>query len=122
MKRIKNKLLKSFRDAIRGILYIVKTQRNFRIQIVCFILAVGAAIILKLTLSEIAIIVFAGGFVMVGEMINTGLERLVDLISPQYHPLARDIKDISAGVVLVASILAVIIGIIIFVPAIIEFF
>jgi diacylglycerol kinase len=122
MRKIKNKLLKSFRDAIRGILYIFKTQRNFRIQIACFIVATGAAIALGLTLPEIAIIVFAGGLVMVGEMINTGLERLVDLISPQYHPLARDIKDISAGVVLVASILAVIIGMIIFIPAIIKLF
>ncbi|MBN1623389.1 MAG: diacylglycerol kinase family protein [Clostridia bacterium] len=122
MRRLKKKLLKSFKDAIRGILYIFKTQRNFRIQFVCFILAVGAAILLELKLSEIAIVVFAGGLVMVGEMVNTGLERLVDLINPQYHPFARDIKDISAGVVLVASILAVIIGIIIFVPAIIELF
>ncbi|MBN2882192.1 MAG: diacylglycerol kinase family protein [Clostridia bacterium] len=122
MRRLKKKLLKSFKDAIRGILYIFKTQRNFRIQFVCFILAVGAAILLELKLSEIAIVVFAGGLVMVGEMVNTGLERLVDLINPQYHPFVRDIKDISAGVVLVASILAVIIGIIIFVPAIIELF
>lgn len=122
MSRLKNKLLKSFRDAIRGIMYIFKTQRNFRIQFVCFILAVGTAILLELKLSEIAIVVFAGGLVIVGEMVNTGLERLVDLINPQYHPLARDIKDISAGVVLVASILAVIIGMIIFIPAIFELF
>lgn len=120
MKRIKKKLIKSFRVAIRGILYILKTQRNFRIQIICFVIAVGVALLLKLTLSEIAIIVFAGGLVMVGEMINTGIERLVDLINPEYHPLARDIKDISAGVVLVASILAVIIGLIIFLPAVID--
>ena len=122
MKRIKNKLIKSFRDAIRGILYILKTQRNFRIQVVCFVIAVGAALLLKLSLPEIAIIVFAGGLVLVGEMINTGLERLVDLINPEYHPLARDIKDISAGVVLAASILAVIIGLIIFLPAVIDLF
>lgn len=122
MKRIKTKLVKSFTDAIRGILYIFKTQRNFRIQFVCFILAIGFSLLIKLKLSEIAIVVFAGGLVMVGEMVNTGLERLVDLISPEYHPLARVIKDISAGVVLVASILAVIIGIIIFVPAFIKLF
>lgn len=122
MKKIKNKLIKSFRDAIRGILFIFKTQRNFRIQFVCFILAVGFAFILQLKLAEIAIVVFAGGLVMVGEMVNTGLERLVDLINPEYHPFARDIKDISAGVVLVASILAVIIGIIIFIPALFKLF
>ena len=122
MKRIKNKLLKSFRDAIRGILFIFKTQRNFRIQFACFIIATSAALILKLRFSEIAVVVFAGGLVMVGEMVNTGLEKLVDMINPEYHPLARDIKDISAGVVLAASIIAVIIGIIIFVPAIIDLF
>lgn len=120
MKKIKNKLLKSFSDAIKGIIYIIKTQRNFRIQIVCLLLVTAAAFALKLTFSEIAVIVFAGGMVLVGEMVNTGLEKLVDMINPEYHPLARTIKDISAGVVLVSSILAVIIGIIIFLPAILD--
>ncbi len=85
-------------------------------------IATTTAFILKLTFAETAIIIFAGGLVMVGEMINTGMETLVDLISPEYHPLAGRIKDIAAGSVLVSSIVAVIIGIIIFLPAIIELF
>ncbi|MCK5757561.1 MAG: diacylglycerol kinase family protein [Clostridiales bacterium] len=122
MKKTSKKIIKSFKDAIKGILYIYKTQRNFRIQTVCFVIATATAFILKLSLAEIAIIIFAGGLVMVGEMINTGMETLVDLISPEYHPLAGRIKDIAAGAVLVSSIIAVIIGIIIFLPAIIELF
>lgn len=122
MKKTSKKIIKSFKDAIKGIIYIFQTQRNFRIQMFCFVLATAAAFILKLNFAETAIIIFAGGLVLVGEMINTGLEKLVDLISPEYHPLAGRIKDISAGVVLVSSILAVIIGIIIFLPAIIDLF
>lgn len=122
MKKTSKKIIKSFKDAIKGILYIFKTQRNFRIQLVCFVIATATAFILKLSLAETAIIIFAGGLVMVGEMINTGLETLVDLISPDYHPLAGRIKDIAAGSVLVSSIVAVIIGIIIFLPAIIKLF
>ena len=122
MKKVRLKILKSFKDAIKGIIYIFRTQRNFRIQIFCFMLATATAFILRLSLAETAIIVFAGGLVLVGEMVNTGLEKLVDLINPEYHSLAGIIKDISAGVVLVSSILAVIIGIIIFLPAIIKLF
>jgi len=122
MKKTSKKIIKSFRDAIRGIIYIFQTQRNFRIQLVCFVLATAAAFILRLNFAETAVIIFAGGLVLVGEMINTGLEKLVDLISPDYNPLAGKIKDISAGVVLVSSILAVLIGLIIYIPAIIGLF
>ncbi len=122
MKKTSKKIIKSFQDAIKGIIYIIKTQRNFRVQLVCFVLVTAAAFILRLSFTETAIIIFAGGLVLVGEMTNTGLEKLVDLIKPEYHPLAGRIKDISAGVVLVSSILAVIIGLIIFIPAIIKLF
>ena len=122
MKIGKFTIIKSFKYAINGVIYIFRTQRNFRIQIVCFIIATATAFILRLSWPETAVIVFAGGLVLVGEMVNTGLEKLLDLINPEYHPLARIIKDISAGVVLMASILAVIIGIIIFLPAIIRLF
>jgi len=122
MKKTSKKIIKSFKDAIKGILYIFKTQRNFRIQLVCFVIATATAFILELSFAETAVIIFAGGLVLVGEMINTGMETLVDLISPEYHLLAGRIKDIAAGSVLVSSIIAVIIGIIIFLPAIIELF
>lgn len=122
MKKIRKKIIKSFKDAIKGIAFTFQTQRNFRIQVICFIIATAMAFILRLSFTETAVIIFAGGLVLVGEMINTGLEKLVDLIKPEYHPLAGRIKDISAGVVLVSSILAVIIGLIIFLPAIINLF
>jgi len=122
MIKTSKKIIKSFKDAIKGVFYIFKTQRNFRIQVVCFVIATSIAFILRLSFTEIAIIIFAGGLVMVGEMINTGLETLVDLINPDYHPLAGRIKDIVAGAVLVSSVIAVIIGIIIFLPAIINLF
>lgn len=122
MKKTSKRIIKSFKDAISGIIYIFRTQRNYRIQVVLFILVICAAALLELSFPETAVIIFAGGLVLVGEMINTGLEKLVDLISPEYNKLAGIIKDISAAVVLVAAIIAVIIGLIIFIPAIIELF
>lgn len=122
MKKYEIKIIKSFKNAAKGIFYVFRTQRNFKTQIFCFIAAVATAVLLDLNFSKTAIIIFAGGLVLIGEMVNTGLEKLVDLIKPDYHSLARIIKDISAGVVLMSSIMAVIIGIIIFLPAIIDLF
>lgn len=122
MKKRRRSLIKSFKNAINGIVFVFRTQRNFKIQLACFVAALIAAFVFELTLFEIAVIVFAGGMVLVGEMMNTGIEKLVDLIKPEYHPLARKAKDVSAGVVLVSSLLAAILGLLIFIPRIIEFF
>lgn len=120
MKRKGRSLIKSFKNALNGIVFVFRTQRNFRIQLACLLIALIAAVVFELTLFEIAIIVFAGGMVLVGEMMNTGIEKLVDLINPEYHPLARKAKDVSAGVVLVSSLLAAMLGLLIFIPKIIE--
>ena len=61
-------------------------------------------------------LVFAIGFVIVTEVMNTAIEIDIDLTSPEYHPFARDTKDVAAGAVLVASFTAAIIGLIIFLP------
>lgn len=122
MKKKGRSLIKSFKNALNGIVFVFRTQRNFKIQLACLLIALIVAVVFELTLFEIAIIVFAGGMVLVGEMMNTGIEKLVDLINPEYHPLARKAKDVSAGVVLVSSLLAAMLGLLIFIPRIIEFF
>ncbi len=122
MKKKTRKILKSFKNAINGIMFVFRTQRNFKIQLFCFFLVLAAAVYFELSLPETAIVVFAGGLVLVSEMMNTGIEKLVDLVNPEYHPLARKAKDISAGVVLLSSLVAVILGLIIFLPKILELF
>ena len=61
-------------------------------------------------------LVFAGGLVLAAEAINTAIEIDIDLTSPQYHPFARDTKDVAAGAVLIAAITAAIVGAFVFVP------
>jgi diacylglycerol kinase len=62
------------------------------------------------------LLVFAGGFVLVAEAFNTAIEIDIDLTSPEYHPYAKDTKDVAAGAVLIAACTAALIGLIIFVP------
>jgi diacylglycerol kinase len=74
----------------------------------------------NITKVEWMMIVFATGFVFVSEAFNTAIEIDIDLTSPNYHPYARDTKDVAAGAVLISAIMAVIIGLIIFLPYLIK--
>lgn len=122
MEKKTKKIIKSFKNAINGIVYVFRTQRNFKIQLFCFVIVLAAALYFKLTLTETAIVVFAGGLVLVSEIMNTSIEKMVDLIKPEYHPTARKAKDVAAGIVLCSAIVAVVLGIIIFLPKILEWF
>jgi len=77
--------------------------------------------LLHIRIVEWLICLLCFGLVIGMELINTSLEKLVDLVSPEYHPLAEKVKDIAAGAVLFDSIIAAIIGLIIFVPKIWEY-
>lgn len=118
-KRGINSLILSFGWALRGIAVIVKEQRNFRIHLASAILVVIAGFFAGLSAIEWSVIVLTIGFVLSMEAVNTMAEKLVDFVSPDYHPMAGTIKDIAAGGVLLAAIAAVITGIIIFIPKII---
>ena len=110
-----NKFLNSFSYAFSGLVYAFKTQLNFKIHCVFAVLVIALGVYSKLALAEWLWIVFAIGLVMITELLNTAIEVLVDLISPQKHPKAGAIKDIAAAAVLVSSLTAVIIGLCIFV-------
>ncbi len=113
---------RGFVYAFRGVAYTVKTQRNMRVHIFAAILAVVAGALLKISLIEFGFIAIAILSVLVSEMFNTVIETCVDLISPEYHPLAERAKDVAAGAVLVNAGMAVIIGIIVFAPPLISLF
>jgi len=110
------KRAKSFVHAGRGITIFIKTTHNAWIHLVIFAIAVFLGAFLKITHLEWIMLIFAGGLVLVAEAFNTAIEVDMDLTSPEYHPYARDTKDIAAGAVLIAAVTAAVVGVLIFVP------
>jgi diacylglycerol kinase len=102
--------LRSFGYAGAGLSYLVRTQPNFRVHLLAAIAVVGTALGVGATSIEIAVLALAIGLVMVGEAFNTALEAVVDLASPTIHPLARVAKDVAAASVLIASVIAAVVG------------
>lgn len=112
--------LKSMTHAWRGLGIFVRTTHNSWVHFFFAILAIYLGFILKISNIEWVMIIFAIGLVIITETLNTAFEIDIDLTSPTYHPYARDIKDIAAGAVLISVITAGVIGLIIFLPKIIE--
>ena len=79
-------------------------------------LTVAAGVYFKITSTDWLFIILASGFVLVSEAFNTAIEIDIDLTSPEYHPFARDTKDVAAAAVLLASITAALIGLFVFTP------
>lgn len=99
----------------------VLNHNNFRLQIVIGLFAVAGGFFFQLNFSEWMALILASGLVLLAEMTNSSLEFLVDLITKEHRPEAKKAKDIAAGMVLLASGLSVVIGIIIFGPKFTKF-
>ncbi len=110
--------MKGFRYAINGLITAFKSELNLKVHAIATILVLLAGWYFEITAIEWIIVVLAIGLVISSEMINTAIEYFVDLVSPEIHPTAGKIKDISAGAVLVAAVVAFIAGLIIFLPKI----
>lgn len=111
-----NSLVASFGHAFRGTAHLFGTQRNAQIHCVIGVAAVVAGAIFGISRIEWAVLVLTCALVLFAEGVNTALEAVVDLASPQYHPLAKIAKDVGAGAVLLTAIAAVIVGLLIFGP------
>nr|WP_263325689.1 diacylglycerol kinase family protein [Neobacillus sp. Marseille-Q6967] len=110
------RLLKSFTFAIEGIKTAIKTERNMRIHLCISIIVIGLSFFFSIRNVEwILVLIIIGGMFAL-ELMNTAIERLVDLVTKEFHPLAKQAKDLAAGAVFVYAILAVIAGFIIFIP------
>ncbi|WP_339175686.1 diacylglycerol kinase family protein [Solibacillus sp. FSL R5-0691] len=109
------KFFRSFRYAMEG-LFTALHEQNFRFHIASAIIVIMAGLLTGLSIVEWCIIIFVIAFVIGAEMINTAIERVVDLASPEIHPLAKQAKDVAAGAVLVFALASVIIGLLIFLP------
>lgn len=114
------RFLKSFEYAWRGIVYTVTTQPNFRRHIVVAFLAIVAGWYYGLSLTEWCLVLLSIGTVWTAELVNTSIEHLTDIVSPDYNQLIGKVKDIAAGAVLFAAIAAGIVGLLIFIPHILE--
>lgn len=110
--------IKSTANAVRGIGIFMQSTHNAWMQIFFALMAVYLGFILHISSIEWVLIIFAIGFVILAETINTAIEIDINLTSPEYHPYARDTKDVASGAVLIAVIMAGIVGLIIFLPKI----
>jgi diacylglycerol kinase len=108
--------LRSFFFAGQGVWHAVRTQRNMRVHVAAAIAVVIAGAVLRIGAVQWACLALAIGIVLVAEMFNTVIEAMIDLQSPQQHPLAKIAKDGAAGAVLIASVAAVGVAIAVFVP------
>lgn len=106
----------SFSYAFSGIKTALKNEPNFRIQAVFALVAIALGIFVNLSGIEWTILALTIFLVLILELINTSLEALVDLISPEFHEKAKVAKDVSAAAVLFSAIFSVIVALIIFLP------
>lgn len=115
-KRGFKRLLKSFYYATQGLVHVFKHEQNMNIHVIVAALIIISAYLLDLSLTHwlILLLVIAGIFAL--EIMNTAVERTVDLVTKDYHPMAKLAKDIAAAAVFVYCVFAVVIGLIIFIP------
>jgi diacylglycerol kinase len=109
-------LARSFGHAFRGLALAFRSERSFRLQVVAAFVVIVVLIVLPLDLWERAILLLVTMFVLVLELLNSSLERLVDLAKPRLHEYAGDIKDLMAGSVLLAAMFALVLGLLILGP------
>jgi diacylglycerol kinase len=107
---------RSFGYAFEGLLAILRSTPNFWVHLVAAAVALTLGVVLGLQPAEMALIVLTITLVLVIEAFNTALEALADVASPQYHPLVKRAKDISAAAVLIGAIGAVAIAALLFLP------
>ena len=110
--------IESFRCAFRGIVYIFKTERNFRFHIVFSLLVLLSSLTLNLSYVELSVILIMIAVVLTLEIINTIIENIMDFLCKNYNFKVKIIKDMASGAVLVSAFISVIVGYLIFVPKI----
>ncbi|TDE18496.1 diacylglycerol kinase family protein [Dyadobacter psychrotolerans] len=112
------KAIRSFKYAGMGIYSLFRYENNARIHLIACILVVIAGMIVHISATEWCVVVILIGLVWSAEAMNTAIEKLADVVSPEYNPGIKDVKDLAAAGVLILAISAVIAGAVIFVPKI----
>lgn len=125
MRKIKNKLhddhkskisqiINSFNYAVEGIIYTLKKERNMKIHFLIAFLVLLFSLFFNFSRVELLMLFFTISLVMITEMINTSIEKVVDLYTGEFHPLAKTAKDVAAGAVLIAAMNAVAVAYLLF--------
>ena len=104
----------SFNFAFEGIIHVLRTQRNMRIHFAVAFVVLVAALVVNVTKLELIALLISITFVLIAEMLNTGLEAAIDIATTSFDPMAKLAKDIAAGAVLIATANAVIVGYLVF--------
>lgn len=107
---------RSLKHALRGLLSVLKRERNFQLQVVAAIIAIVLAFYFHLDHWERILVILLSGAVLVLEIVNTIIERISDALKPRLHPLVKEVKDMMAGASLLVAIIAAVIGLLIFYP------
>jgi len=115
------KFSKSLNNALSGLRYAIVNERNFQIEIIAAVIVIALVMFLNLENWEMVVLFLLIGWVLTVELINTVVERIVNILKPRVHPYAGLIKDIMAAVVLISSALAFIIGVVILYPYFCDF-
>jgi len=117
-----SKFIDNIKFANAGIRYFLKTEKNGRIQVVVAFFALIAALFFDVSSIELCIVLFCIALILSLEMVNTALERVCSMLSMEYHPVVKVIKDVAAGAVWFSSIITIVIGLIIFIPYLLKYF
>lgn len=113
-------IVHSFQYAFKGIKIAATSERNMKVHLIFAFVVLFLGVALKLSSIEWVVILFAIGGVLSLELVNTAIEKVVDLETAEFHPLAQQAKDIAAGAVLIYAGISVTVGLIIFLPKIIR--
>lgn len=116
------KFFKSFKYALEGIHYAFRNDQNLLVHLLVAFLVINVSIYLRVSPYEMAILGLTMMMVITAEMINSAIEKMVDLITKEHRQEAKIAKDVAAGMVLVTAIAAAIIGTLIFLPYILKLF
>lgn len=109
-------IVKSFQYAWTGVITGVRKERNLKFHVAAGLAVVICGVLTGLSRTEWIIIVLLIGGMLALELMNTAIERTVDLVTKEYHPLAKQAKDLAAGAVLIYAVASAIIGCILFIP------
>jgi len=107
-------VVESFNSAIEGFLYVIKTQKNMRVHFLAAVMILLFAIYLHIPSEQVMTLCCAISLVLILEMVNTAIEHTIDMFTETFHPLARIVKDVMAGAVLLSAVNAFVVGYMIF--------
>lgn len=107
---------KSLKHAYRGLAYALRNEKNFQNEVIFALIVIFAMFYFRVTRAEMVVLILVIMGVLLAELVNTVMERVVDILKPRIHPYARLMKDLMAAAVLLTSVSALVIGIIIFYP------